>query len=376
MAFSLDQTEKIDCISCLVITPFMNTGKAYATKAFEQSIEPVLAIFAIMAGIWAISMVIQLAVTEKSPQDLLVGFVSIGLVAAFLSQADLFIYWIFDTSLQFLHGLSTLALTEVPYQPITSENPLEGLAASIEHEIRFVISVAIAIIRDASFYNLDLIVGGTGLLAPFFFVLALYLGQLSVAVFRIVAITALGAWLCAFIPFKPLRSMTWGALKTIATSILVMATSTIGIGIMVFVVHQSLQYNPTSESGIDPGKAADFVFSDRYWLILLVGWLGVAYQWEAASIASAIGGVFMNSVGPALFAAGTTTTAAIAALLPFKTMRGVSNLSNDAKNTANVARSIGRGIGATASGIGKGLGAAKDGLNKMEQYWQARGGGQ
>ncbi len=360
-------TERFECISCVLVGDLIEKIEQYGLDVFNASMVPAQWLLATAVGVWAAGILLLAIAGEIHPRDVIKGMFAIFAVSTFLSAAGWWFEYFFDTVNQLITGLSVMALNQ---KGSLTGPELHGdfadLARAIEMESRKVWMVARAMMTEGGVMHLHITIAGVALLIPFFFVFALYLGQLSVAWFRIAAVTVLSPWLAICGAFKSTRPFMSAGLKTMFSSVLVVVIATVGMALILYIFGETFSKLPVSGDQVIVTDMSEFAWSDRYWMVILIGWLGIAWQWEAATIASGIGGVFLNSVGPALFAAGVTATAA----LPFKL--GALPLQVAGNRLGNKATDA--GIDGTRRAAGKAWNAAAGGMSKMAQYNQARYG--
>jgi hypothetical protein len=295
----------IECISCAVVGPLETMARQYGAAVFERGRIPAITLLGTFGGIWAVGIPLVVLTGDAGPKQVMLGLVRLVVAATVLGTAGYWFYWVWDVAFSALGGLAQTALSDEAAK-LGSGTGLKDLARGIEMVMRRVLAVAGALYTQTGLTTLHLMLAAFLLMATFFFLLVFYLGQITTALFRILAITVVAPWLILAGAFKSTSGMLVGGLKTVMASIFVVAVGTAGIGFTAFVMELVLVNTPVGPGGFDVMRMPGFAWSSDFYLVLLVGLLGIAWQWEAATIASGIAGVFLNSVGPALFAAGAT----------------------------------------------------------------------
>ncbi|CCQ75748.1 hypothetical protein [Magnetospira sp. QH-2] len=367
-----DPDFSFDCMSCDLIKEVGSQSDKYGHEVFIASINSAAIILGTAFGIWMIVQIIRIVVGSAKPVDMLKGaagylfaatYIGINAGTAKVSEGYSTLY---DITIAFMTGLAKTVLIadDLPAReggPAVGAQALADLSFAIEYKTQGMWMIAKAMMADAGI-RLDIYIAGLLFMLPFLFILMMYLGQVTLAMFRVAAVMVLSPWLAIAGAFPATRSMTFGGIKMLVASVIAVAVATIGMGITMYIMTKLSGYMPLvegegGEQGVAVIALADFAWSDEYMLAMLVAGLGIMFQWEAASIASNISGSFINSVGPAIFS--TVATTALAA--PFVVAKAPM---------AAAAKAGGSAASSALSGSGK-TEAYNAVMNPMNQQQQA-----
>ncbi len=369
-----EQAADAECSPCVVGEMMGELADKYAEEIFNIVLSGSVPLFIVLSMIWAAYIVAKLLVADGTPLELLVGIGYIMAAGVFLTDDSYWFNWIYETTIDVLVKLSRAALILTDRTPSTYRGDtatLKGALGSIIDaayvSVRVFLDVAGAQLDQGGWTAMKVWTSGVVMMISLVIMLAMYLGQLGTAVFRIVAITAIGPLLIVAWAFKSSRSVATGAIKHMAASVLIMTIASIGMGLTGYFFEGMISILPAEPASVPGGKSninvsalSDFAFGWKFIAIVLMAWLSIAFQWEAGTLGAGLLGVFLNSAGPAIFAAG----AVFAATAPLKALRGAQQLGNDAK-------AVGKGVGGVV-GAGKSIIQAG---SKMDQYLKAFGKG-
>lgn len=368
----LKTTKELKCGPCAVGEIIGELSDRYAKTIFEKVRPSAVSLFAILAVIWGVYMTFYMILDNGTPLEFLKGVGFIMAASVFLSTDQYWNEWIYSSTIALMVKLSivvvnvTDSVIPVDVQEATNfKTALVQMIAAMTRQVELFFDLGLALIKQGGIYSLSVLGAGIVMLLSLALMMAMYLGQLGVCIFRIVAITAIGPLVITAWAFKSTRGLATGAIKHIAASVLIMTLASVGMGLTGYFFEGILTLIPMEAAALSDGHAeidvsemAKFPWGWKFIAVIMTTWLAIAYQWEAGSLGAGLLGVFLNSAGPAIFAAGTVAAAA----LPLKAIRGGKNLANDAKTLGKGAENVWN--------AGKGVGR---GMSKMAQYMAAVG---
>jgi type IV secretion system protein TrbL len=139
---------------------------------------------------------------------------------------------------------------------------------------------------------------------PYIGMLALYIGQVIMALFRIIAITAMSPILALFFGFSWGRQMTASGFKFFISSGLILFGCTLAMGLALAGV-DSLNM----DNAEDASAAWTSLNNGELVVVLIMGITGIVLMLEATSISNAIVGGFLSNSGASSIAGGMSGAA-------------------------------------------------------------------
>lgn len=299
------------CITCGIFTQLDDLSIRYGREVFEALAPNVRVAFSSFVGLWFAFQLLykglfrgELTFKELVPQALL--FVAID----FALRGSSFYWDFFYTPVrETMSGLAQLAV--VPAGGELTDRSIPGLLSVVETQIRRVLEIGTAMIKDAGMTGLGLIVGGLILMLPYLFVWCVFMAFMLEGMFKLLAITALAPLAIALSAFGPTRGFAIAALRVVINGALTVVFAAVAMGFTVAVVrHYTMGPDvPLNADGELIHGAAKFLFSEAYLAIFILGFISILFHLKAATLASNISGA---SDGPG--AAATVVGAGMAAL--------------------------------------------------------------
>jgi type IV secretion system protein TrbL len=211
---------------------------------------------------------------------------------------------VYTASMAVIGGAASTAFEVAGASPAAGYSGLSALLASMEQAIVKVIEVASAIAKEGGMSDLGPYLYSLLLVAPFVVMVAYYLAQVVIAVFRLVAITAMSPVLSLFMGFNWGRQMAVSGLKVMISSGLILFACTLAMALAVSGV-SSLDMGVAAK---DPEAFASFDNPDLL-VAIVMGWLGIAMMAEATSLANSIAGTFLSNAGAGMISGAAGTAA-------------------------------------------------------------------
>lgn len=300
-----------NCITCGIFTQLDDLSIHYGREVFEALAPNVRVAFSSFVGLWFAFQLLykglfrgELAFKELMPQMLLFVAVDIALRGSGLYW-DFFYNPVRDT----MSGLAQAVV--VPTGGEVQDKSIPGLLLVVEDQMRRVLEIGGAMIKDAGMTGIGLIVGGLILMVPYLFVWCVFMAFMLEGMFKLLAITALAPVAIALSAFGPTRGFSIAALRVVINGALTVVFAAVAMGFTVAVVRYYLNdpVIPLDADGRIVRGASDFVFSPAYYSIFILGFISILFHLKAATLASNISGA---SDGPG--AAATVVGAGMAML--------------------------------------------------------------
>jgi len=296
--------EPIECMTCVILEPINEHLPGYARAVYDGLIEPAGNLFWAGVGLWIVILLVRVATSGKIDfADVMKQSVYVLASSGLLVATDVLWSYSFEFTNTALFGLTKHAVVGAPDQIAASSDNIVGLAQAIEAEAMRVFSLFEKMMDDVGIYNLPLLAAGLLIIIPFLFLITFFLGHLASTVLTIGALTALGPILAAAFAFGPTRSITINAIRLALGQILRVFFAAFAIGITFFLVQELFTGFPLDADGELLFNPNDFLYTKQFWATIILGMLGVLFQWEAASLASNLAQTQISSIGPAMFGA-------------------------------------------------------------------------
>jgi type IV secretion system protein TrbL len=279
-----------------------------------------LILFVALLGVWVIYTGVRVvmepgAVKGTIAKDLLALLFTSILLGG---QASGMITGIYTASMAVIGGAASTAFEVAGASPAAGYSGLSALLASMEQAIIKVVHTAAAIADEGGMSDFAPYLYSLLLVAPFVVMVAYYLAQVVIAVFRLVAITAMSPVLSLFMGFNWGRQMAVSGLKVMISSGLILFACTLAMALAVSGV-SSLDMGVAAK---DPEAFASFDNPDLL-VAIVMGWLGIAMMAEATSLANSIAGTFLSNAGAAMISAVPSAAAG-------KALKAASNVPGNA----------------------------------------------
>lgn len=299
------------CITCGIFTELDNLSIHYGREVFEALAPNVRVAFSSFVGLWFAFQLLykglfrgELTFKELVPQALLFVAVDVALRGSGF-------YWdFFYTPVrETMSGLAQLVV--VPAGGEVADKSIPGLLQVVETQMRRVITIGTAMIKDAGMTQIGLMVGGLILMLPYLFVWCVFMAFMLEGMFKLLAITALAPLAIALAAFGPTRGFSIAALRVVTNGALTVVFAGVAMGFTVAVVRYYIAMPgvPLDAKGKIALAAGDFVFGPAYLAIFILGFISILFHLKAATLAANISGA---SDGPG--AAATVVGAGMAML--------------------------------------------------------------
>ena len=297
--------DPIECMTCVILEPINEHLPGYARTVYDGLIEPASLLFWAGVGLWIVVLLVRVVTSGKFDfADIMKQSVYVLAASGLLVATDVLWSYSFDFTNTALFGLTKHAVIGAPDQIANTSDDMVGLAQAIETEAMRIFSIFQKMMEDASFYRLDLFAAGLFIIIPFLVLITFFLGHLASTVLTIGALAALGPFLAAAFAFGPTRSITTNAVRLALGQLLRVFFAAFAIGVTFYLAQQLFAGFPLDADGELLFNPDDFLYTKQFWATVILGMLGVLFQWEAASLASNLAQTQISSIGPAGFTAG------------------------------------------------------------------------
>jgi type IV secretion system protein TrbL len=295
-----------DCFSCSTIRLYLDKSEDFTDRLADALQVPMLTLFASLVGVWVIIIGIRFLINPGSAKNAVADNVLNLLIASILlgGHANGLISQAYTAALATMSGAATIAFEVGGVPAISGYSGLEGLIATLEQAIYKVLQVCAAIAKEGGMTDLGPIVYSILLAIPYIGMLALYIGQVIMALFRIIAITAMSPILALFFGFSWGRQMTASGVKFFISSGLILFGCTLAMGFALAGV-DSLNM----DNAEDASAAWTSLNNGELVVVLIMGITGIVLMLEATSIANAIVGGFLSNNGASSIAGGMSGAA-------------------------------------------------------------------
>ena len=302
------------CFTCSMVITYANLANEYVQKLSDAILPGMRIMFASLVGLWIVLQGYKILFGMSQPQQLYTEFIYVAIGFIFLNHvgADL-VNDVYQASLAVMSGASSIAFIPAG----TPETSPTGIISTIDVEeyknlislifttekaVFKVIDLASSLITNAGTWDTPIAIFYAIILAlPYFFVMVVFFAQVTIAIFRLMMLSAFSPFLMMCYAFGWGRGMAQSAIKTLISSIAVMFAVTASIAMVVYAVNKmNVSGLNTTLSMTNPGLV----------ILILLGYLSAALMTEAVGIANSITGSALSNTAVGTFTAGATATGA------------------------------------------------------------------
>jgi type IV secretion system protein TrbL len=295
-----------DCWSCGPLQLYLDKAESFTGNLSDALTPAMLVLFLSLLGAWIIYTGIRVVISPGSVKGTIANDGLSLLLASILlgGHAAGLITGVYTATMSVIGGAASTAFEVAGASPAAGYSGLTALLASMEQAIIRVVRVAAAIADEGGMSDLAPYIYSFLLLTPFVVMVVLYLAQVIMSVFNVVAVTAMAPVLALFVGFNWGRQMAVSGIKVLISSGLILFACTLAMALAVSGV-TSLDLVEAKE---DPTTFASLDNPDLL-VVIAMGFLGIAMMSQATSLANSIAGTFLSSAGATMIA-GTAGTAA------------------------------------------------------------------
>ena len=288
------------CYTCEMFQAFHDFGMQYGTDIFNALLDPSLILFNACVGLWfAWNLVFKVLIQgefEVAPFiKSLCLFVFVGSV---LNGSSFFWEYIQGP---FLALSSSIAQKIITLGKSSLKDPsFEGVIKTVDDALnKSVFQVWHVLVNEGNWYTLTLkpMFGAVILMAPYIFVICIFLAFMLEFVFSVLVVTAIMPLLMVCLCFEAVRGITISAGRIALNGALTLIFACIAMGFTIAVFHKFGPLIPADPEGAH-NELAEFVFSKRYFAIIILGFVSIFFHLKASTYASALSGS-IGGPGPA-----------------------------------------------------------------------------
>ncbi len=277
-----DSNTNISCgPGCKVFSRFVELGESF-TSNLSTVLQPGLRdIFLSGVGLWILWQAILFFSSKKTPGQLLVDFAPIALASILMgTHGSQLIITIYNLALATMSGAASLAFA-VGGDAVTTTgeySSLNNLATLAEDGLDRAFSAAEIVWGMGSLYSPVAWILAGFIMFFYFVIVVVFIGQLIVAVFRLIMLSILAPFLIMGFAFNWGRSMAFSGLRTLLATVVVVFASTSALAIALY-----------GAQSIDPKLIEDPNLSDPQILTAIaMGVIGSALMTEGVSTANSV----------------------------------------------------------------------------------------
>ena len=290
-----------------MFTTFYDFGMQYGMDIFHALLPPALILFNAGVGLWfGHQLVFKVIIKgEFEAAEFIKSICLFVFVGSLLHSSNFFWDYIHGPCLNLASGIAQRIIT---LGKSSIGNPtFEGVIQTVDEALNnSVFQVWHILMNEGNWYTLTLtpMIGAVILIAPYVFVICIFLAFMLEFVFSVLVVTSIMPLLLVCLVFGSTRSFTISAGRIALTGALTLIFACIAMGFTIAVFHKFGPLIPASPEGASR-EIAEFVFSKRYWAIFILGFISVFFHLKASTFASALAGS-MGGPGPvaAVTAAG------------------------------------------------------------------------
>lgn len=323
------------CYTCEMFTTFHDFGMQYGTDIFNALLGPSLILFHACVGLWfawtlVFKVLIQGEFEAASFIKSLCLFVFVGSV---LNGSSFF--WEYVQG-PFLSLSSSIAQKIITLGKSSIGDPsFEGVILTVDDALnKSVFQAWHILMNEGDWYSLTIkpMFGAIILMGPYIFVICIFLAFMLEFVFSVLVVTAIMPLMMICLCFEVTRGITTSAGKIALNGALTLIFACIAMGFTISVFHKFGPLIPAGPEGAH-NEIADFVFSKRYFAIIILGFVSIFFHLKASTFASAISGS-IGGPGPA----AAVTAAGVGAFALAK-RGGWSSVKAGGRAASNIASS-------------------------------------
>lgn len=298
----------MECASCQGVRVYTDIVNSYIADLSETLVGPMWGIAGALIGLMVVWEGIKLILGQTNlatvGRDLLIA----GCASALLASAGNsgLVNQVYTASLSVMASGASVALT-VGSMGDNRSSPdgvsgIESLMVAAEGGVFKVFGAATAMLQQANISNLSPIFFSLVMLIPYIIFFVLYFAQVMVALFRVMALSALSPVIIMCSGFGWGRPMLPAAVRTLLGTCLVLFSCSVALGLTLYALTALSVGDPAAGSRLDELMSWTSI---ELWVIIIMGWLGVAFLAEANSISNSIAGTTLSLAGAGIITLGT-----------------------------------------------------------------------
>lgn len=326
------------CVSCDIFTQLSQLADGYGREAFGLLAPSTRVAFNAFVGAWLAWILVvngvilgNLRFGEVFPRIAI--FTLCGLL---LTGVDLYWDWFYQPTYDAMNSVAVSLVAGDTTGVQVADLP--GMLAVVETQILQIMIVVKAVIRDAGITTLWLLAAGVVMAIPYVFVWGIFLAFVLEGIFKLLAVTAISPLLIAAAAFKPSRGFAISGFRIVLGGVLTVVFASVAMGFTLHVMQFFIAQIPMGPDGFTM-DIQSWVLSDKYFGILILGFISVLFHLKAATLASNISGA---SDGPgaaaAVVAGGMTALATLKGVGIWGSRKAMTLAGTATETVGNVGR--------------------------------------
>lgn len=325
MAMDDGEQNVLECIFCPVVNKYVTLANSFSQDLSATLSTPIISIFVALVGVWLSIAGIRIILGSLDSRKFALEGAYIIIAAGLLSsQGTQMANTVYSATLSTMAGAAAMVLTvgplgeqvaatkfvKSPTDTAGSEiNNLDGLGMLVytaENGVFALFRKAGLVWDQGSVLSNPLpLVAAILMILPYALLLVAYAAQVLICVFRVLMISLISPMLVAALGFDFLRAMTWSGLRALLASFMVLFASTAALAVCLYgVAALNIGQDPTTSE-----ISATAEFDDLgLWLVIILGWCGMAFQAEGVGLANSITGAQLTNTAAGILTAGATAT--------------------------------------------------------------------
>ncbi|MCA1908960.1 MAG: type IV secretion system protein [Magnetospirillum sp.] len=283
----------------------------FADKLGEALQEPMLMLFASLAGLWIVLSGIKLALRMTDKGKIIQDFVFITITGILLgSQGKTLVPIVYTSAISIMSGASASVFSIGGGAISSSEHTgIAALAASGEQAVVKVFQAGVAISQAGSLANIMNYAYAFILVLPYLLLVVAYASQVTVAIFRATMAGVFAPFLFMAFAFGWGRDMAKSGAKSLLAAILVLFACTAALALTIYGVVNMPALDPTRFGDNDELNEFASITNPEFLVIMFLGWAGTALMTEGTSIANSIAQTALTNAAAGIMTAGVTGSA-------------------------------------------------------------------
>lgn len=336
-------TPDFTCLTCEVVTEYVNLANSFTQKLSSVLLDPMWFIYLSVVGLWIVIHGGKMILGKGDLLGFAHEFVFVIIAAVLLAgQGPTLVDAIYEMALSTMSaaaGVVLLASMESGSGTATipaAAASLDGMSQLVfiaEKGLVTVLKIAFEIWASISLGNLMAGVYGVLLALPYFLLIIFYFSQVVVTIFRVMMFAALSPILMLALGFGWGRGMAVTGLRTVFAAFMVLFGSTLALSLCLYGVASLDVLNTANVREISS------IQNPALWVAIVLGWMGTAFMTEATGMANSIAGSQLTNT-----AAGTLSGAIAGS--------GLAAAAYAKKYAPGAAKTAGNALAAGATGFG------------------------
>jgi len=292
-------------MTCAALQTYIDKTQGFSDNLANVLSGPMNIIFASMAGFWAVMCGFRLAISSVDGKTLAKEALWVMVAAVLLGTKGTTLISTAYTDSITVMGSAAGAVFSIASTASVSGDGMQGmtaLAANGEKALTTIFQIVGALAGKGGVTDGSLITNTIYAIIlgfPYVILMIFYAAHIVIAIFRATMVGLFAPLLFMALGFSQTRDMAISGAKVLLGSILVLFAVTAALSLSIYGVTSTITIDPKT---IVAGTSDNFasITSANYIVALFMGWAGVAFLAEGASIANAIAGAGLTETATAI----------------------------------------------------------------------------